>query len=155
MRSIQVSLKFSVDRILCHPKWIDYTEMCTYLVQPCLRLIHTTLWICCDLRHKVALWIIRKISYYLQCNLALCDSRCDLQLVWMRPYLIKPCIWPTNIWSIRCFRSTENLLNLDPANDFFQKTYSKDRLKTCQVVRQSSTSDLGDQPGLGLPKRPA
>ena len=104
MRSIQVSLKFSVDRILCHPKWIDYTEMCTYLVQPCLRLIHTTLWICCDLRHKVALWIIKKISYYLQCNLALCDSRCDLQLVWVRlyPYLIKPCIWPTHIWSIRC-----------------------------------------------------
>ena len=39
-----------------------------------LRLVHTTLRICCDLQQTVALQIIRKISNYLQCNLALCNS---------------------------------------------------------------------------------
>ena len=45
------------------------------------------LWICCDLRQIVTLQIIRKFSNYSQRNLPLCDSRCNLQLMWMRLYL--------------------------------------------------------------------
>ena len=51
-----------------------------------LSLVHTTLWICCNLQQTVVLWVIRKFSNYSQHNLALCDSCCDLQLVWTRLY---------------------------------------------------------------------
>ena len=46
-----------------------------------LRLVHTMLLICRDLILTDALGIIGKISNYLQCNLALCNSCFDLQLV--------------------------------------------------------------------------
>ena len=49
-----------------------------------LSLVHTTLWICCNLQQTVVLWVIRKFSNYSQHNLALCDSHSDWQLVWMR-----------------------------------------------------------------------
>ena len=66
-----------------------------------LRLVHTTLQICCNLQKTVALQIIRKISIYSQHNLALCDSLCNLQLVRTRingtkvykPIHLLNCFW--------------------------------------------------------------
>ena len=64
-------------------EWIPNRKICYFVRRSfTFGLVHTTLQICCDRLQTVVLRIIRKFSNYLQSNVALCNSRCDLLIMW-------------------------------------------------------------------------